>query len=353
MGESTRTYVDFIKQRTRWHHSNYQIFCCGDKIPIWSTMNWLQKSYFFTFFLGTFDPLFRAIFLFTPLLSICLGISPMISTPPELVYYFVPWILLQVGSTGWATEYCGSFFWNEVYQTITCFPLLKCLIFAIRDPFGLPFKVTRKGVKAESKNYNLNSTWPLLVGIVLMVAVLGLHLVGYHAGVWQTAASSEFGMMFFLLVYNIVIMGIAILAAIDQPVRRATDRFPLQTTCQIILGDLSTYQGYTANLSETGAGIRLMTEDSVASNQPVILKFPEHGFSVKAQVRRSIHGRNYCKMGLVFTEVNLEQKRQLVNLLYTDMTWWKQSKRPRNLDVFFALVKAFLTLRPLRSKYDF
>ncbi|MEQ8384935.1 MAG: glycosyltransferase [Coleofasciculus sp. A1-SPW-01] len=360
MGESTRTYVDFLKQRTRWHHSNYQIFCCGDKIPIWSTMNWLQKSYFFTFFLGTFDPLFRTVFMFTPLMSLILGISPIVSTTPEMIYYFLPWILLMAGSTGWATEYCGSFFWNEVYQTILCFPTLKCLIFAIRDPFGLAFKVTRKGVKAETKNYNLNQTWPLLVGVILMIAVLCLHLVGYHWGVWQTAASSEFAMIFLLLIYNIIIMSIAFLAAIDQPECRGMDRFPLRTGCTLRVGDFSNpnhsisrvYEGYTVDLSEGGARIILITDNVVIENEPISLELPDYHFSVTANLRGYTVNRNNTEVTLKFVNVTTQKNRQLVEILYTDMTWWKRSKRPGNLDVLIAMLASLLTLRPLRSKYN-
>jgi len=350
MGESTRTYLDFIKQRTRWHHSNYQIFCCPEEIPIWSTMNWLQKSYFFTFFLGSFQPLFRAIFMLTPLVSLCLGISPTLSTPSEVIYYFVPFILLQIGSMGWAVEYTASFFWNEVYDVILCFPTLKCLIFAIREPFGLPFKVTRKGVKAETKNYNLNQTWPLMVGIVLSVAVLCVHLVGYRVGLWQTAVSEGFAMMFFMLVYNIVLMSIAVLAAIDQPQRREMDRFPLHTTCKL-MSENRTYSGYTNDLSEGGASVTLMTEDIAIDENPVILEFPEHNFSIEAKVCRATSQQTHSHLSLEFPNITVEQNRQLVTMLYSDMTWWKQRKQPGNLDVFFALLASFLNLTPLRSKY--
>lgn len=359
MGESTRTYVDFIKQRIRWHQGNYQIFCCGDKLPIWSTMGLAQKSFFLTLYIGCFQPVFRTVFMLMPLVSLCLGISPIISTPPELIYYFVPWMLLLIGSTGWASEYCGSFFWNEVYEAILWFPTLKCLLLAIRDPFGLPFKVTPKGVKAQSKSYNFNHTWPLLVGIALMVTVLCLHLVGYRVGIWQTAASPEFGMIFLLLVYNIIVQSIAVLAAIDQPERRAMDRFPLRTPCKLTIGDspndaglvASTYQGYTNNLCENGANITLMTDDFMVGNQPIFLEFIEYGFSVEAQVCRWMQGNN-TQVALKFPKVTTQQNRQLIEMLYTDMTWWKQSKRPGSLVVFLAMLSSLLRLRPLLSKYD-
>ena len=365
MGESTRTYLDFIKQRVRWHHSNYQIFCCGEYIPIWSKMNLWQKSYFLTFYVGNFGPLFRAIFLLMPLMTLSLGISPIISTPSELIYYFVPYLLLLIGSYSWGTEYTCSYFWNEVYETILCYPNLKCLLFAIRNPFGLAFKVTRKGVKAENKYYNLTHTWPLLLGVILMVAVLCLHLVGSHFGLWQTANSSEFVFMFFLLIYNIIVMGIAFLAGIDQPERRAMDRFPLKTACKLTFENRN-YLGYTNNISETGASITLINRepeiedgeltlnfknDLVAKNQKIILQLPDYQFSTTANLVHQNSQDKRCNIALEFANLSLEQNRNLVEIIYCDMTWWKKTKRPSGLDVFLAMISSFLKLRPLLTKY--
>ena len=358
MGESTRTYIDFVKQRTRWHQGNYQIFCCGKQIPIWSTMNWVRKSFFLTFYLGSFQPIFRSVIILTPLINIYTGIAPILLTTQELIYYFIPFFVLQIGSIGWMTEYTTSFLFNEVYETILCFPLLKCLVFAIRDPFGLPSTVTRKGVKNDKKNYNLNYTWPLLVVVALIVIILCVHLGGYRLGLWQTPPNPEYGLIFFWLFYNMIIVSIAAITAIDQPERRAMDRFPLHTTCQIKLNNSSedyhslahVYQGYTINLCEGGAQIVLASNDFVLDTDSIYLEFPENSFSVMAQVCRSSRQIGSTQVALKFSQLSTEQHRQLIEMLYSNMTWWKRSKRPGNLDVFLSMLSSFLRLKPLRSK---
>ncbi|MBF2067790.1 MAG: glycosyltransferase [Calothrix sp. C42_A2020_038] len=351
-GESTRTYVDFIKQRVRWHHSNYQIFCAGDTLPIWSKLNFWQKTYFLTFYIGNFGPFFRLVFMFTPVVTMCLGVSPIISSPTEFTYYLVPYLWLLVGSLSWSTEYSSSFFWNEIYETIVCYPFIKCLIFAIRHPFGLAFKVTRKGVKAESKNYNLSHTYPLLIGIFLMVAVLCLHLVGYRVGIWQTAVSSEFGLMFFLLIYNIIVMTIAFLAGIDQPERRAMDRFPLRTACRIVMEECI-YTGYTNNVSEGGANITLVGSSLIAQDtQLVTVELIDYNLSLQAKIIRTNSQKKNHNITLEFANIGIEQNRRLVEFLYCDMTWWKQAKRPSSVDVFLEMISSFLGMRSLLTKYQ-
>jgi cellulose synthase (UDP-forming) len=351
MGESTRNYIDFVKQRVRWHHSNYQIFCCGKDLPIWSTMNWLQKMYFLTFYIGSFNPLFRVIFMLTPTITLITGVPPINSTPGEILYYLVPYFLLLIASQSWRTGYTASFFWNEVYETILCFPTLQCLLFAIRNPFGLAFKVTRKGVKSESKNYNIEHILPLIVTMLLMIAVLCMYLVGFHTSHWQTATSGEFGLMFFLLCYNIVVIGIAILASIDQPERRNVDRFPLRTPCKFHLGE-HTFTAYTTNVSEGGTNISLAVDVGVKPNQIAIVEFVEYGLSVEAKVCRSYSHKQEYYLAVEFINLNLEANKKLVEILYCDMTWWKKAKRPGAIDIFLAMFSAFLGMRSLRTKYD-
>ena len=55
-------------------------------------------------------------------------------------------------------------------------------------------------------------------------------------------------------------MGVAVLAAVDQPERRLVDRFPLRTVCKITC-DNRQYWGHTNDVSETGANVTLITEE--------------------------------------------------------------------------------------------
>ncbi len=351
MGESTRNYADFMKQRLRWLQGNLQIFYCSKEVPIWTKLSWVQKSYMLTHLLGCFQPLVRATFLVVPLLSLYLGVSPYLSTPNEIIYYCGPFLLLLVGTMSWASEYHTSYFFNEVYETIFCFPGLQRLFSTLGKPFGKGFVVTPKGVTADAKNYNLRFTWPLLVVMALTVLVISLHLVGYRMGLWQAIASPEFALVFVWLIYNFVVMGVAVLAAIDQPECRLVDRFPLRTACKITFGD-RTYWGHTNDVSESGANLMLIAEEFIPRNSAVVLEFLEHNFSVEANVVKSRLNNDYSSLSLRFTNPTTEQKRHIIDILYSNMTWWKRSRRIGGWDSFLAIVTAFLQFRPLLSVYD-
>ncbi len=350
MGESTRNYADFMKQRLRWLQGNLQIFYSPKQLPIWTQLNLIQRSYMLVHLMGCFQPLLRVFCLITPLISLYLGVSPIISTLPEIVYYGVPYLLLLAGTTAWASEYHASYFFNQVYETIFCFPGLKRLYSTIRSPFGKGFAVTPKGVTVDAKNYNLRSTLPLIIVMALTLLIVTLELIGYRIGIWEVLTSTEFSLVFFWLVYNFVIMGVAVLAAVDQPERRLVDRFPLHTVCKIS-SDQRQYWGHTNDVSETGANITLITQ-AFLTDSIVELEFLEHDFSVEAEITRSSYQDHGFNVAVKFSPLTIKQSRKIIDILYTNLTWWKQAKRLGGIDAMLAILFSILKLRPVLTAYN-
>lgn len=351
MGESTRNYRDFLKQRMRWLQGNLQIFYCSKDVPIWSKLNWVQKSYMVTHWIGCFQPLVRATFLLSPLVGLYLGVSSYISTLPEFLYYCAPFLLLLVGTFSWASNFCTSYFYSEVHQTILCFPGVVRLFATLRNPFGKGFAVTPKGVTVGRKNYNFSSTWPLLLVMALTAIIIGLQLVGYRMGLWQALSNPEFGLVFYWLIYNLIIMGLSVLAAIDQPEQRLMDRFPLRTACKLTCGE-RVYWGHTDDVSEGGASLTLITEALIQKNCAAVMEFLDKGFSVEAQVVKVRRKHHSGSVSIRFTNPTPQQNRLIIEMLYTHKNWWKRSKRLGGLDALLAILSAFLQFRPLMTVYD-
>lgn len=349
-GESTRTYTDFIDQRLRWLQGNFQVFFCGDEIPIWSKLSWIQKSYAVSQLIYCFQSVFRVTFLLAPLCSAYLGISLFVATLPEVIYYFMPFWFLHIAVYGWATDYRISYFWNEVYETTFCFPALKRLLLMIRNPFSKASGVTRKGVKLDRKSYNFNHNLLLIILLILSILIIAINLVGVHLGVWP-ALNENSGVILFWLVYNISLMGVAILSTIDQPVRRTMDRFPLTTACKIKVGD-QVFGGYTQNLSESGAKVLLTTPNISFDTLAAKIRFLEYDFSVEAKIIYSLLKEDdKLEISLQFEQLSLEQNRKLVEILYTKMTWWKRRKQPGGFDSFLAMIASLIQARPLLKRY--
>lgn len=194
--------------------------------------------------------------------------------------------------------------------------------------------------------------------MALTVLIVTLELVGYRMGIWEAMASPEFGLVFFWLVYNFVIMAVAVLAAVDQPERRLVDRFPLRTVCKISC-DQGQYWGHTNDVSETGANVTLisqeflvLTEPSRSANSMVELEFLEHNFSVEAEITRSSYTNHGFNVGLKFSPLTIKQSRKIIDILYTNLTWWKQAKRLGGIDAMLAILFSILKLRPVLTAYN-
>lgn len=170
-------------------------------------------------------------------------------------------------------------------------------------------------------------------------------------GLWQAIASPEFALVFVWLIYNFVVMGVAVLAAIDQPECRLVDRFPLRTACKVTFGD-RTYWGHTNDVSESGASLTLIAEEFIPRSSSVVLEFLEHNFSVEANVVKSRLNNDYSSLSLKFINSTTEQKRHIIDILYSNMTWWKRSRRLGGLDAFLAILSAFLQFKPVLSVYN-
>lgn len=355
MGESTRTFADFIDQRLRWLQGNLQVYFCGDELPIWSRLNLLQRSYHITLILFCLNPLVRLISLAVPMLSLYLGPSPMVASVAEYLYYAIPFLILYNVSFTWATDYRLSAFWNEVYETAFCFPALGRLWLVLRNPFAKASTATRKGVKAETKNYNLHLTWPLVAMIGLTLVGLFLHYGGYGLGWWAHLQYEYEGKAFlvFWSCYNLVVMAAAVLAGIDQPVRRMVDRFPIESVCKITVNG-QTYWGQTVEMSETGTSVMLMSPSvkaTVGRSHSVQVEFVEREISVNTEVVRCQVKDNRILLSLQFVDLTLAQNQQLVVWLYGEMAEWKERKQPGILDSFIAMITTVLKLRPIMSRY--
>jgi cellulose synthase (UDP-forming) len=356
MGESTRTFTDYLDQRLRWLQGNLQIYYCGKDVPMWSRLSIFQQSYLVSQLIHCFQSALRIIFLLTPLLSVYLGVSPFVASLPEIFYYFMPFWLVHVSVYGWATNYRISYFWNEFYETMFCFEGLKRLRLVLFNPFVKTSKVTRKGIKEDRKNYNFRLTWPFMMLLAATLLIIGFQVVGYYQG-WWVRVSSGSPVLIFWLLYNALFMAMAIFAAIDQPVRRQTDRFPLRTGCTVTVmdpesGQNRAYTGYTREMSEGGARIVLMTEVFSSGDRAVEVTFVEAGFTLQADLLR-IHAQGRePEISVQFLDVSIEQSRYLVDMLYGHMTWWKRRKQPGAADSVLAMLGVVMKAKPVLNRYQ-
>ncbi|NJM58038.1 MAG: glycosyltransferase [Synechococcales cyanobacterium RU_4_20] len=385
MGESTRTYNDFIDQRLRWLQGNWQVYFCGKDLPLAQRLNWGQKSFLVTQFIACIQPFLRLILLITPLLCIYGNLALLDATLAEILYYFAPFWFFSIAVQGWSTDYRISQFWYDVYETTFCFPAVSRLVRLLGNPFRKVSRVTRKGVKLDGKHYNFEHSLPLILMLALSLGCVMVQLVGQWLWLWPAPWDNQFP-IYFWLGYNCLLMGASILSAIDQPIRRSLDRFPLKRPCRLLIREQPgpdqmlverEYEGVLQDLSEGGASavfgfplelqpgaeaeLWLNPESSYPESSYPESSYPENSYpenlhaenlQLPGQVLRVFGQGRQTWVSVQFSEALPSQShRQIVQLLYGEMTEWKRRKKPGGFDALLAILLTVVRLRPLLKRY--
>jgi cellulose synthase (UDP-forming) len=320
---------------------NIQIFFRPRELPIWSTLNGGQLSFYLNLAASLLTPLWRLLYLLLPLLSLVLGFTLIAAPPIEYLAYGVPFVLLLHTLPSWLSNYHQFQFWNEVYETLFCVPGLKRMLQILRQPFRIYGGiVTAKDATTSRQSLNLDLSWPLLA----MLAVLGLALVvryllpllGSGLNDWRSVYEGE-GLMLLWNLYNALVIGVALMACIDQPIRRATDRFPIRRI-GCLLHNGQALWGSTVDLSEEGAAFALQQpHPGIAPGTAAQLQLMDPPLTMEAVVERASPN----ELALHFHPGSTSNDATLLGLIYSGDHWFH---RPRRLSTSDALLHWLGTL---------
>ena len=340
MGEVPRTFADFLDQRLRWMQGNIQIFFRPRELPIWTTLRWGQLAFYINLAISLLTPILRLLYVLLPLLSLMLGFSLIAAPPIEYVAYGLPFILLLHVLPSWLSDDHQFQFWNEVYETLFCLPGLQRLLQVLRHPFRIfGGIVTSKDAQARQQSLNLGLSWPLLLTLALMAVTLVVRyltpLLDAGLSLWRPGYEGEVLMLSWNL-WNSLVLAVALLACIDQPVRRSTDRFPIQR-----IGCLEQngrrWWGCTTDLSEEGCQFRPQTLATDLQPGTASLHLTDPDLHIAVELRR-VSGD---QLGVQFVGLDAGSEAALIGLIYSGDHWFH---RPRRLRTSDALLHWFGTL---------
>jgi cellulose synthase (UDP-forming) len=340
MGEVPRTFADFLDQRLRWMQGNIQIFFRPEELPIWRTLNGEQLSFYLNLAVSLLTPLWRLNYLVLPLLSLVLGFTLIAAPPIEYLAYGVPFVLLLHTLPSWLSNHHQFQFWNEVYETLFCVPGLGRMVEVLRHPFRIYGGiVTSKDATTSNQSLNVRLSWPLLTmlslfGLTVVVRYV-LPLLTSGLSNWRPIYEGE-GLMLTWNLYNALVIAVALLACIDQPIRRTTDRFPIRRIGCLTL-DGRPLWGTTADLSEQGAAFVLQQPHAGITPGAAQLELVEPPLRIEAHVERA----SASTLALRFRSGDTRTDEALLSLIYSGEHWFH---RPRRLSTSDALLHWLGTL---------
>jgi cellulose synthase (UDP-forming) len=338
-------------QRLRWAQGTLQGFFISANPLTIPGLTPLQRLAHLEGLLHWFTSISRVGFLIMPLAYSFLNIIPIRATIPELLYFFLPYYLVQLTVFAWLNGRSRSALLSDVYSLVLCFPLALNTIQVMLRPFSRGFKVTPKGTTSDRYTFNWKLASPL---IILFVATaislwrnLGMCIV---KGAWVTSESQHLegiNLGWIWSAYNLIAIAIALLILIDVP-NDLFAWFYLRRIVQLKIAN-KTFWGITTMLSEVGAEVMLTQSISSFSHTviPVTLEIMEEKLILPGQIKQIKFDSEFPTLRISFETLDLTQQRQLVEMLFCRPGQWKVQNTPGELASLFLIFKILLRPRVL------
>jgi cellulose synthase (UDP-forming) len=282
-------------QRLRWARGTLQAFFIKANPLTIPGLRPIQRLAHFEGLLHWFTSISRVGFLIIPLAYSFLGVIPLRANTAELVYFFLPYYLVQLTVFSWLNYRSRSALLSDIYSLVLTFPLALTVIKVMLNPFSRGFKVTPKGTKSDRFYFNWGLAWPLILMFIVTAVSLWRNLgLCMMKGAWATTVSQEvaqqikgIGLGWIWSTYNLLMIGVALLILLDVPKPDVYEWFNLRRVVQLDVAE-GTFWGVTTRISEVGAEVALTQAGlpSIASGEtvPVRLSILEEGISLQGQI---------------------------------------------------------------------
>ena len=357
-GLAAESIAAHATQRLRWARGTLQAFFIEANPLTIRGLSPLQRLAHFEGLLHWFTSIAQIVFLLMPLAYSFLGVIPIRATASELLYFLFPYYIVQLAVFSWLNYHSRSALLTNIYSLVLCFPLTLTVIQALLSPFASGFKVTPKGTASDRFSFNWNLAWPLLLLFGLTAVSLWLNLgICMIKGAWQTTVTPEVaqqvkgvGLGWIWSLYNLMLLGIALLILLDAPRPHTHEWFDLRRTVRLSIHD-QTFWGITTMVSEVGAEVALtqagFPDISADDSRNVSLTILEEELSLQGQVIRTGIQDEYPTVRVLFEPMALIQQRRLVEMLFCRPGQWKRHESPGEFRSLFLLFRILLKPRIL------
>ena len=260
-----------LTQRLRWARGTLQAFFIDSNPLTIRGLRFVQRLCHLEGLLHWFTSLTRVLFLLMPLAYSFLGILPLRASARELLYFFLPYYLVQVTVFSWLNRRSRSALLSDVYSFVQCIPLAVTVVSAMLNPFEKGFQVTPKGIASDRFRFNWKLGWPLIVLFAATAFSLwqnvNIHLVENVGSLEVISEKADLlkgiSLGWIWSAYNLLMLGIALLILVDIPKPDIYEWFNLRRVVQLNIGG-QRFWGITTVISESGAEVALTQWPSFA-----------------------------------------------------------------------------------------
>ena len=324
-GLMPETFESSMKQRVRWAMGHVQVLFQANPFTMRGLTMAQRLGYFASifYFLHGFP---RIVCLVAPLFALLLGIIPVTADVPSIInffgsYYLATLVMLRTVSRG-----TRNAFWSDVYETAGSLALFwAALKTAISPRKRRPFVITPKGMSKEQRGFSRFSY------IVPHLVIMGLLIAGLVTGIrlWlEEVPLPGLEVSLFWGFVNLLLIGVAILAAAELPEWRRIFRIRRRMPCELAAGE-ERITGIVEDINETGvlvqASRQVLGEDDRLLFS--ITKSIGQRLTVKGQIcRQERVSKDIVEIGVRFVEIDDRTADLLVEAAFSDPQAWNQSE---------------------------
>ncbi len=357
-GLAAESIATHAAQRLRWVRGTLQAFFIDANPLTIRGLRPLQRLAHLEGLLHWFTSISRVGFLIVPLAYSFLGVIPIRATAAELLFFFLPYYLVQLTVFAWLNNRSRSALLSDIYSFVLCFPLALTVIQVMLHPFSKRFKVTPKGQKRDRFSFNWHLAWPLLLLFIATAVGLWLNLgTCMIKAAWQATVPPEvaqqvkgIGLGWLWSSYNLLMIGIALLILLDVPKPDFYEWFDLRRVVRLNLHG-QTWWGITTMISEVGAEVAL-TQGGIApvalgEMLPVTLEIMEEQLELSGKMTQVRFTDEFLTVRVAFQQFSLSQHRRLVEMLFCRPGQWKRQETPGEFSSLLLLFRILLRPRVL------
>ncbi|MEQ5801275.1 UDP-forming cellulose synthase catalytic subunit [Halomonas sp. H10-9-1] len=322
-GLATERLALHIGQRARWARGMTQIFrrdnpLFGRGLSLAQRLCYLSAMLHFQF------PLARVVFLTAPLAYLLFGLNIIEASPGMVAVYVLPHLFCVVYANSWINGRYRYTLWNEIYETVLAFHLLKPALVTLFAPNRGSFNVTEKGGVLTHNYFDFHTTRPQIFVVALTFSAT---LWGIFRLYWWDADATEVGVLIFNVSWA-TLSSLFLLAAIavgsERKQARQAVRLPLQRQAVLYLSNGHTLHATTVDISMTGAHVRLGAEQPPAGDIEHVEIANDHELLIIPVHKVCQDGRS---LRLRFEEMKVRQRRRLVGLVMGSSDGWLERTR--------------------------
>lgn len=365
-GLSAENLNDYIGQYQRWLNGSLQAFFIRANpltVPGLTLPQRIGHIAHLSYWLTSFA---RLLSLCAPILFGLLQLHPILVTSDEFLYFlFLPY-LFRILCLNWLSDRSSIVILSEIYSTIHAIPFSFTALQTLLNPFGRGFHVTPKGVLSTNLRLNLWLTVPLallaLGNIITLLSFLGSipNLPPWLFPTFLRSPEQFSGIGVFWCSYNLILLGLAILACLDAPKVDASEWFQFKRPVLLSpshQGDRPTpeWKGTTRLASENGLRVQLTAvqtnelEKWVSTPLTVTLQTEEWPGTIElpGQITRILNpsNRTIPELDIQFHSLTTDQHRHLVKLLFCRPGQWPRRQHPSELQTLMTLAKRIIRPR--------